>query len=129
MSYDRLEALKAEISSGKISPAQPASASVQTEPQAAAAPAAQTMETPPSASPSSYEETTAPVPAQEQPAAAPAGLSAEQRDAVLAVIRKKKLTLAASIDQAIGWRQSENSISFSFENGFQATVCEKRTEV
>ena len=58
-----------------------------------------------------------------QPAAAePSGLAAEQREAVLGVIRKKKLTLAASIDQAVGWRQSDDTISFSFENGYQATV-------
>ncbi len=50
------------------------------------------------------------------------GLTSEQRDAVLNAIRKKKLTLAASIDQAVGWRQSGDSISFSFDNGYTASV-------
>jgi DNA polymerase-3 subunit gamma/tau len=50
------------------------------------------------------------------------GITADQREAILEAIRKKKLTLAAAVEHAVGWRQSGNSISFTFENGYTATV-------
>ena len=101
---DRLEALKQGIASGAET------IPVQTDPA--------TMSTEP---PVYQSQPQVPTPAPEAPAA-PSGLSVEEREAVLEAVRKKKLTLAAAVDQAIGWRQSEDHISFSFENGFQATV-------
>lgn len=65
-------------------------------------------------------------PVQQSPAPAQVsgqhGFSADQREAILEGIRKKKLTLAAAVEHAVGWRQTEDSISFTFENGYTATV-------
>jgi len=125
---DRLEALKREIASGAVS--MPATAPVQagdavlhsvSDRPAQTTEAAQPRPESDSAGYEFPESNQAPEPAA-QPAEQPSGLSPEQREAVLEAVRKKKLTLAASIDQAVGWRQSEESISFSFENAYQAAV-------
>ncbi|MBI9107162.1 MAG: DNA polymerase III subunit gamma/tau [Spirochaetales bacterium] len=54
--------------------------------------------------------------------ASPQSFSAEQRNEILEAIRKKKLTLAAAVEHAVGWRQFGDSISFTFENGYTAAV-------
>ncbi|MDC7226136.1 MAG: DNA polymerase III subunit gamma/tau [Spirochaetales bacterium] len=122
---DRLEALKRAIASGEVELKEPSTAqSEPAEQQASPAPnpAPAAMKSAPEPEPEPEVETE---PAHTAPAAAsegPHGLSADERNAVLDAIRKKKLTLAASVDQAVGWRQTEESMSFSFENAYQAAV-------
>ena len=127
---DRLEALKKGIASGEISlPAgtDTAEGPESTEPvrevQRKEPSASHLEESLSEAAPSEVATAVSPENVSIVPEASPtSGISSEQRTAVLDVIRKKKLTLAASIDQAVGWRQTDDSISFSFENAYQAAV-------
>ncbi len=118
--HDRLENLKVKMAAGGISsvqsekPSQPA-----TQPVNENAPETRQNAVYSSTEPARQVPQQTEVPQQQN---VQSGLTAEQRDSVLGVIRKKKLTLAASIEQAVGWKQSEDTISFSFENGYQAAV-------
>ena len=106
---DRLENLKRQIAAGELNiPSVPSSSE---EEQTAA----------PEASPPVHTESAA-VAITEKAETAHIGLSSEQREAVLERVRKQKLTLAAAVDQAVGWRQAGDSISFSFDNGYTASV-------
>jgi len=129
---DQLEALKSSIASGSLTsamvssggstpvlleeenlqtpaPSIPAAGDVPSEPENAE------PETPPETPPAAPVSPVSSEPAHE-------GLSSDQREAILEAIRKKKLTLAAAVEHAVGWRQSGDSISFTFENGYTATV-------
>ena len=127
---DRLEALKKGIASGEISLPSGTDTADRTELSESVREIPRNVPAAPhikeSQSEAAPSEVAMAVPLENisiEPEAPPtSGISSEQRTAVLDVIRKKKLTLAASIDQAVGWRQTDDSISFSFENAYQAAV-------
>ena len=53
---------------------------------------------------------------------AAAGFSQQQREEILEVIRKKKLTLASAIEKAASWKAEGEKLIMSFDNGYTAQV-------
>ena len=114
--FDRLEALKSQIADGSFTAASAPSVPVEPAQQHNLEPAAVRSEP--------VRQEPQPEVAEQPPAPAPAGdgLTPDQREEFLQVVRKKKLTLAASLEQAVGWKQNGHTISLSFDNGYTASV-------
>ena len=118
---DRLEALKKGIASGEISGIVEPKADQQSpykgseENSFSGSPGPQREEEP-------ETEEVVEQSYHEAPLDTESGLSSGLKNSVLEAIRKKKLALAASIDQASEWIQDGEKIVFSFENAYQAAV-------
>ena len=139
---DRLEALKNSVASGEFAPtaaSSPAPESPVRQPEPVQAPTPGQAQSPapsqerpafvqpaePEAAPEEREEPPEMQVREPRPdhAQQPSGgFSPDQREQILEAIRRRKLTLAAAVEHAVDWKQSGDVITFTFENGYTATV-------
>ncbi len=100
-------------------------------PAQAAAPAAPTsMPAAPSQTAPAYaspEPTSAAV--QSTVAGSGGGFSSDEKSRILEGIRKRKLTLAAAVEQSVRWTVNGGKLCLSFENGYTASVVKNDRQV
>ncbi|MDC7125299.1 MAG: hypothetical protein PQJ46_07020, partial [Spirochaetales bacterium] len=117
--YDRLEALKGDIASGvTIAVEKPSQEPVIAPPEPSpvvnnvvSSPVAEEPDNSVSDDNASFTNVTS--------------LSDRDKQSILESIRKQKLTLAASVEQAVQWNMNGGKLKFDFENGYTASVVKK----
>ena len=106
-------------------------------PAQAAAPAKAAPSAVPTSMPSAPSQT-APVYASPEPTSAAVqstvagsggGFSSDEKSRILEGIRKRKLTLAAAVEQSVRWTVNGGKLCLSFENGYTASVVKNDRQV